>query len=507
MMTIACVSLLFIRPCDMYRQQKLQQSFGQSILSFTFNAGNDEYVKKVAAALDEPFKSSSESGLAFVCLQEAPVPVMSFTEDSTLVDAINDMQNKRNGTKWEHITTAFHRGKTDTTTVKVNAQVLSIWFQPPKGMKVKRMAGENAQCATLQNKHTNEKIEICALTSYARNSIPGKGAVTGVVEVREKGKRTCFSLSVACAHLSSKNDMERKRDAEHIDQWLRHAERPVAKNEVGNVCPDTNAFLILGDLNYRLRQSHLDAQWKEMRKEGSFTTDNMLEAIDKRIEHGAYPPDRDIFQAVDRLREGIPGTDDYTCNSIAFQPPTYKADTTILAEDDEETEDKEGEEKTKQKEEACKMLIKEAARTQGSDYDLRDLIGLCYAGIDFKDHAKSKWPVSKASDEDLLQLGWLDRVCWKVLPGYIVEEDTHFSSKAWHFVAETMSDHMPTFSKLTFRKKDKFGVATAPHSQRGERRETLSRSSSSHHHSRPSSTSSSTKSSQGTATMPHFSKK
>eukprot|EP00928_Gymnodinium_smaydae_P098345 TRINITY_DN9123_c1_g1_i1.p1 TRINITY_DN9123_c1_g1~~TRINITY_DN9123_c1_g1_i1.p1 ORF type:complete len:406 (-),score=23.88 TRINITY_DN9123_c1_g1_i1:275-1492(-) len=348
--------------------------------------------------------------------------------------------------RWIHLKSG---GQAGTTKGSMNEQLLSIWFQPPNGMKFRHddPAGTDSSCVTLSSKD-NKEIVLCVRLGHKRNSPTGKGAVTAVVDVREGAKETCFSLAVACAHLDAKSDQKREKEASDIHKTL--LEEPHTTRQNMAVCEETNGYIILGDLNYRLRQHELDAANKGQ----LFTTQDMLLAIKDHIrpksENVGPAKPQSIFEKIDLLSKRVPGLEEYRCNSIAFQPPTYKAHTSLIYEGE------------KPHRNICKMFLEKAAGMEGSyfDFTLRQLLGTCYAGWmeETSSGLQKAWPVRSKHDEDLLQLGWLDRVCWKTNSPYIVTEDKDFARTAWRFAANILddvtnsdeSDHLPTFSKFHF---------------------------------------------------------
>eukprot|EP00928_Gymnodinium_smaydae_P025976 TRINITY_DN20534_c0_g1_i3.p1 TRINITY_DN20534_c0_g1~~TRINITY_DN20534_c0_g1_i3.p1 ORF type:complete len:426 (-),score=45.64 TRINITY_DN20534_c0_g1_i3:354-1631(-) len=418
MMLILGLFLLFARPIDMIRIPGTQteapkekySNFGQSVLGFTFNAGNENgYIEKVIAALRGPLSADDiDATLAFVCLQEAPrfsrVPnppnlsdsLKNAEEEKNPLNLSGSMRNveEKSFTRWHFLKEGAHHGQTKEVD---NQQLLAIWFKPPEGFTIdydmgNRSFESNTQCATLKDHYQEQVIVLCVRTDVVSNSKSGKGAAIAVVDVSFPREQSCFSLAVACAHLDSNTDEKRAEDAKNIHQ---HLER-MKKGSDDAVCGSKAGNVILGDLNFRLHQSVLDAE-----KKAQFTTQDMLVAI---AEHTQNERD-DIFKAADPLLNGLPGTEDYTCNGIALQPPTYKV---------AETHHK-----------FCKQLMSTTRGAETSNSSQSDLVGMCYLGdlyMNLKSSADklqtAPWPIVKKGD--MLQLGWLDRVCWKADAAFTV---------------------------------------------------------------------------------------
>merc|ERR1712216_249627 len=88
-----------------------------------------------------------------------------------------------------------------------------------------------------------------------------------------------------------------------------------------------------------------------------------------------------------------------------------------------------------------------------------DLVATCYSGETLQDmldadNGAESWANTKGSSGDKLQLGWLDRGCWKAsgrrqLKNHRIVENKDFAKRWWVTASRGTTDHMPTLAEFT----------------------------------------------------------
>jgi len=252
---------------------------------------------------------------------------------------------------------------------------------------------------------------------------------------------------------------------------------------------NADAAIILGDLNYRVNTWSATFAVETV---AGLVLDHMFEV---KEEGDQLLRQFDTLPTSELMKPYSAGGFGFACNSIGTQPPTYKIGTSEGARTACETLREAYNEHNKCKAsrpggnwgKICRELH-QRLRSPKEREAMIDLVLTCYnAAEKDKQSLTSKWkkawtknkkrkeklnmnmldvpmfeendtaedspPAGWSSKGGDLQLGWLDRVCWRTFesPRYQIIEDEDFGIRHEMPHVEPMSDHLPQMARITFR--------------------------------------------------------
>eukprot|EP00928_Gymnodinium_smaydae_P017916 TRINITY_DN16835_c0_g5_i1.p1 TRINITY_DN16835_c0_g5~~TRINITY_DN16835_c0_g5_i1.p1 ORF type:complete len:490 (+),score=51.11 TRINITY_DN16835_c0_g5_i1:76-1545(+) len=442
---------------------RLKELFSLIGVSMNVQSSND-YVSRVWNALGNGQILEDESAtVALICLQEAP------TWESGLPDFLKaSLQH----TSWRLLDHTQNNGMTGRT--EYNHQSLSILVRPPPGSKNVWLNDtgidkDGRHCLSFQDGSNNAGAHVCIMMATKKTSWTGKGSAMALIDfVRgDLGDRwrptLTFRLAVACAHLGANTDKERDAHTSTILDGLDSFNLNVRQDVVPYERLGIDGQIFMGDLNYRFRQSTLGHLNRMMIVNSILQHLRGSNVLTKADPLGKSDLDGNKEVGGKALRGLLVRSKGFTCNTPKYLPPTYKLMDAAACRAFFDCAQVFGKLSS-----ATKKPEAQGTKTAcgGTDIgqDMFDLASACYSGqgLDQMMEARnmtSAWGITKGRSGDKMQLGWLDRVCWKTtdrnFQNFIAEEDVEFAKRMWHAASAGSTDHLPVVAKLRIQRQQK----------------------------------------------------
>jgi len=257
------------------------------------------------------------------------------------------------------------------------------------------------------------------------NSKTGKGGVSALLDFEETQDFSRTSLALICAHLDSQSeekrdddflklliDGTRRKDVIH-DRHLLWSHPALLFDTTRQYSQKVDAVVILGDLNYRIRYegANFNYDLKNDEEMAELIGGNMrsVAAMDDPLNPKGANPKALVLDS--------PRGFGLECNQ-PFEKylPTYKRSDFG----------------------ACEELNNALKGAEGLTPYTRALVKKCYTG-----GLEKKWKLKESNK--FLQMGWLDRMCWRAVDGSAVDVQL-LGDRGWHHL--TGSDHVAVSATL-----------------------------------------------------------
>eukprot|EP00928_Gymnodinium_smaydae_P008427 TRINITY_DN13076_c0_g1_i2.p1 TRINITY_DN13076_c0_g1~~TRINITY_DN13076_c0_g1_i2.p1 ORF type:complete len:627 (-),score=39.47 TRINITY_DN13076_c0_g1_i2:46-1926(-) len=382
---------------------------------WTWNALGADMAEAARELLNEAY-SQPEVKVVVACQTEASIPILDYVDRS----------------KWLLLSHGEHWGWTKMTS---NAQMLTVLYRQTGDQSLRsapyvgtrddwKLPGKGLK-GFIKSDYLMPQVHIQNVVTASSNihitSRTGKGGVSSLLQFQETQSWPKTSVAVVCAHLDSEKETSRDEGfAKLIAGSMRreglYVESPQELfDHAAYSSPQVDALFVLGDLNYRIRYADAaypyditnDAQMAELYA-GS---ERKTMAIDDPLNPNGAKPNSFVLDAADGF--GL------ECN----QPhrkylPTYRRFDT----------------------DACLKLNDALSRRPSGSLtkEMQDLTKKCFVGS-----LESEWKLKEKNR--FLQVGWLDRFCWRAVTDSILSIKLE-DERGWHHISG--SDHVPVSATL-----------------------------------------------------------